>query len=174
MGDAPTGLPHPPLPEVVSLRTLSLPPLQRLSPHAPLIVRLIVGTIMLAHGWEKLTQMTPAGFGEGMLAELGVPAPVVFGWAVTLVELVGGLALIIGAFTRIAALAVMTVLAGAVILVKSEIGLLAPMGAPLPGAELDLALIAGLLAVLILGPGRPSIDHVIGVEETVPTPEPVT
>ena len=151
------------------MHALSLPPLQRLSPHVPLIVRLLVGGIMLAHGLDKLTGMTPAGFGSGMLAELGVPGPIFFGWVVTLIELIGGAALILGAFTRLAALLNIGVLTGALLLVKTDIGLLAPMGAPLPGAELDLALIAGLVAVLILGPGRPSVDHRIGVERRVPT-----
>jgi uncharacterized membrane protein YphA (DoxX/SURF4 family) len=41
--------------------------------YAPLVVRVIVGIIMVAHGWQKL-QGGPANFGEG-LAGLGVPLP---------------------------------------------------------------------------------------------------
>ena len=40
---------------------------------APLVVRVLVGVIMLVHGWQKL-QGGPAGFGQ-RLAELGVPLP---------------------------------------------------------------------------------------------------
>ena len=55
------------------MRTISLSPLSRLASLAPLAVRLIIGTIMLAHGWQKLTGMGPGNFGGQMLAGLGVP-----------------------------------------------------------------------------------------------------
>jgi putative oxidoreductase len=148
---------------------LGLAPLRRLSPAAPVIARLLVGIVMAAHGWDKLTGMTPAGFGEGMLGGLGVPAPVAFGWIVTIIELVGGVLLIVGALTRIAALLNVGVLVGALLLVKIDIGLLAPIGADMPGAELEFGLIAGLLVVALLGPGKPSVDHVLGIETGTPT-----
>jgi putative oxidoreductase len=147
---------------------LGLAPLRRLSPAAPVIARLLVGIVMAAHGWDKLTGMTPAGFGEGMLGGLGVPAPVAFGWIVTIIELVGGVLLIVGALTRIAALLNVGVLVGALLLVKIDIGLLAPIGADMPGAELEFGLIAGLLVVALLGPGKPSVDHVLGIETGTP------
>jgi putative oxidoreductase len=148
---------------------LGLSFLRPLAPAAPLIARLLVGTVMAVHGWQKLTEMTPAGFGEGMLGMLGVPAPVPFGWIVTLIELVGGIALILGALTRVAALLNAGVLVGALLLVKVDIGLIAPMGAEMPGAELEFGLLAGLLAVALLGPGKPSVDHALGIETGTPT-----
>lgn len=57
---------------------------------------------------------------------------------------------------------------------KLDIGLIAGTGASMPGAELDLALLAGLVAVLLLGPGRPSLDHVLNIEGTVPVEQPAT
>lgn len=151
------------------MQLLALAPLRRLAPAAPLIARLLVGVVMAAHGWEKLTIMTPGSFGQDMLAGLGVPAPVVFGWIVTMIELVGGTLLILGALTRIAAILNAGVLLGALLLVKLDIGLLAPMGAPMPGAELEFGLLAGLVVVALLGPGKPSIDHAIGIDAGVPT-----
>lgn len=145
------------------MSALSLPT-RSLAPYAPTLLRVTVGVIMAAHGWQKLTGMTPAGFGEGMLAGLGVPAPLVFGWIVTLIELVGGLALIVGLGSRIAAGLTAIVIAGATVLVKLDIGLIAEMGSPLPGAELDLLLIAGSLAVVLLGPGRLALDAVLGLD----------
>jgi putative oxidoreductase len=150
------------------MSVLGLAPLRRLSPAAPVIARLLVGIVMAAHGWDKLTGMTPAGFGEGMLGGLGVPAPVAFGWVVTLIELLGGILLIVGALSRIAALLNLGVLLGALLLVKVDIGLLAPMGADMPGAELEFGLIAGLLVVALLGPGKPSVDHLLGIETGTP------
>jgi putative oxidoreductase len=151
------------------MQALGLAPLNRFAPAAPLIARLLVGIVMTAHGWQKLVDMTPAGFGEGMLDGLGVPAPVLFGWVVTLIELVGGSLLILGLFTRISAVLNAAVLVGALVLVKLEIGLLAPMGAPMPGAELEFGLLAGLATVALLGPGRPSLDHALGIETGAPT-----
>lgn len=60
---------------------------------------------------------------------------------------------------------------------KLDIGLIAGASAPMPGAELDLALLAGLVAVLLLGPGRPSLDHMLnieGIKGTVPGEQPAT
>ena len=135
----------------------------RLAPWAPTVLRLTLGVIMAFHGYQKLTGMTPAGFGNGMLDGLGVPAPVAVAWVVTLVELVGGIALIVGAGTRVAALANGVVMLGAILLVKSDVGLIAPQGAG-AGAELDLALLALAVGVLLLGPGRLSVDEALGVE----------
>ena len=58
------------------------------------------------------------------------------------------------------------VLAVATVLVKVDLGLLSMAGADLPGAELDLALIALAVGVVLLGPGRWSLDHVLGLETT--------
>lgn len=43
-------------------------------------------------------------------------------------------------------------------------GIIAPAGAPMPGAEVDIALLAGLVALLFMGPGQLSIDRMAGVE----------
>lgn len=151
------------------MSALGLPPLRRLSPAAPVLARLLVGVVMAVHGWQKLTEMTPSGFGQGMLDGLGVPAPVAFGWIVTVIELGGGVLLIIGALTRIAALLNAGVLVGALLLVKTDIGLLSPATADMPGAELEFGLLAGLLVVALLGPGRPSVDHALGIESGTST-----
>lgn len=86
----------------------------------------------------------------------------------TFIELIGGSLLIVGLLTRISSLLLMAVLGGALLLVKLDTDLIAPMGAMLPGAELDLALIGGALGILLLGPGRPSVDHALGIEHDVP------
>jgi hypothetical protein len=65
------------------MRTLSLSPLSRLASLAPLAVRLITGIIILAHGWQKLTEMGPGNLGGQMLAGLGVPLPMFMGYVVT-------------------------------------------------------------------------------------------
>jgi putative oxidoreductase len=51
----------------------------------------------------------------------------------------------------------------AILLVKVNVGLIAPQGGG-AGTELDLALIAGFLVVLLSGPGKPSLDYLLGLE----------
>ena len=117
---------------------------------------------MFAHGLQKL-QGGPANFG-GLLSQLGVPAPELMAYVVTFVELVGGALLIVGLLSRLSALLLTIDLAVAILLVKVNIGFLSPPQSQLPGAELDLALIAGFLVVLLTGPGRLSVDQALGYE----------
>lgn len=144
------------------MRTLALSPVHRLAGLAPLVVRVIVGIIMTAHGFQKLTG-GPANFG-GFLGQLGVPAPTLMAFVVTFVELVGGICLILGLFSRLAALLLTINLTVAILLVKVNVGLIAPPDQPGVGAELDLALIAGFLVVLLAGPGRLSLDYILGID----------
>ncbi len=143
------------------MRALALSPLGRLAELAPLAARLIVGVIMAAHGLQKLVT-GPGNFGK-FLAQLGVPLPTLMGYVVTLVELGGGILLIIGLLSRLAALLLTIDLVVAILLVKTQVGFLSPQcgGAC---AELDLALIAGLLVILFAGPGKLSLDHALGLE----------
>lgn len=147
------------------MRTLSLPFIHRLSDLAPLALRLGVGLVFAFHGWQKLTN-GPAGF-AGMLTGLGVGAPEVFAWLVTIAELAGGVLLLVGLLTRLATLPLIATMIGAIVLVKADLGIIAGEGAPSPGAELDIALLAGLVALLLLGPGRISADHALGIEDGV-------
>lgn len=144
-------------------KALGLSQANRLAGLAPLLVRLIVGTIMAAHGLQKLTQMGPGNFGGQVLASLGVPLPVLMGYVVTFVELFGGILLIVGLFSRLIALLLTIDLAVALLLVKVGVGLIAPEGGG-AGAELDLALIAGFLVILLSGPGKLSLDHAFSIE----------
>jgi putative oxidoreductase len=130
--------------------------------YAPLVVRVLVGVIMVAHGWQKL-QAGPSSFGQA-LAMLGVPFPILMAYVVTFVELIGGGLLIVGLLSRLAALLLTLDLVVAIILVKVNIGLLSPPDGSGVGAELELALIAGLLVVVLAGPGRGSVDQVLGYE----------
>jgi putative oxidoreductase len=143
------------------MRTLALSPLNRLAELAPLILRVVLGTIMAAHGLQKL-QAGPANFGAA-LGQMGVPLPTLMGYVVTFVELVGAVLLIVGLLSRLAALVLTIDLVVAISLVKVHVGFLSPPqgGA---GAELDLALIAGFLAILLAGPGRLSVDGARGIE----------
>lgn len=147
-------------------KALGLSPVARLAGLAPLVVRIIVGAIMATHGFQKLVG-GPEAFGGGMLTQLGVPLPALMAYVVVFVELVGGLLLIVGLFSRLFALLLTINLVVAILLVKVNVGLIAPPGAIAPGAELDLALIAGFLVILLAGPGKLSLDYALGIEQDV-------
>ena len=144
------------------MRALALTPFSGLAGLVPLVVRIIVGTIMAVHGFQKLAG-GPANFGA-FLDQLGVPAPTLMAYVVTFVELGGGILLILGLFSRLAALLLTINLTVAILLVKLGVGLIAPADQPGVGYELDLALIAGFLVILFAGPGPISIDRILGLD----------
>jgi len=139
---------------------LSLP--ARLSEVGLLIVRVIVGIIIAAHGWQKLTVLGPANFGQALLAQNGVPFPIFMGYVVTFTEVIGGILLIVGLLSRLVALSLTINLVIATLLVNVHVGLLSSTDGV--GAELPLALIGGFLAILLAGPGRLSLDYLLGIE----------
>lgn len=126
------------------------------------MLRVILGIVFIAHGWDKL-QRGPANF-AGFLTSLNLPAPEVLAWIVTLLELVGGILLLIGAATRLVAFLLALEMIGTTLLVKVDVGLIGQQGA---GAELDIALFAGAVAILLLGPGKAAVDNRIGLGDTV-------
>ncbi len=142
--------------------------LGRLAGGAPVVIRIIVGSMMFAHGLDKIVG-GPAGFGRFLGARLGLPGGVLLGWLVTLLELVGGALLVAGLLSRVVALLMTAELIGAIVLVTGRRGLIAQEGV---GFERDLAYIAGFLAVILLGPGRPSLDHLLGLETATPVLRP--
>lgn len=140
------------------MKVLALRPLGSLAGFAPTVLRLIIGIIFTAHGVDKL-QGGPSNF-AGFLTTLNVPAPEIMAWVVTLLELCGGILLILGVLTRIVALLFVVMMIFTNLLVKIDVGLIGEQGA---GAELDLALLAGVLAIALLGPGKLAVDDKIGL-----------
>jgi putative oxidoreductase len=98
----------------------------------------------------------------GMLGGLGVPFPEVSAWGIGVLELAGGLLLILGALARIVSLLMIVEMVVAIYLVHLPSGFIAPPGSEgPPGYELNVLYIAGLLALLIGGAGRFSIDGLV-------------
>lgn len=140
------------------MKVLALRQFGALAGFAPTVLRVVLGIVFIAHGWDKL-QNGPGNF-AGFLTSLNVPAPEIMAWVVTLLEFGGGIMLILGVLTRIVALLFVLEMIAAILLVKIDVGLIAEQGA---GAELDLALMAGALAILFLGPGKLAVDDKIGL-----------
>jgi len=122
-----------------------------------LSLRLGVGVVFAWHGWLKFDGGVPAL--AGFLDSLKVPSPEVVAWLQVVAEGVGGLLLIFGLFTRLVTLPLIAIMIGAIWLVKVDVGFTVPGAA---GAELETALLAGLLGLLFIGPGRLSLDSMFG------------
>jgi putative oxidoreductase len=120
-----------------------------------LFLRLVVGIVLFAHGWQKLFVMGVPNV-AGFFGSLGIPAPGLMAWVVTLIELVGGAALILGLFTRFVAPLVAVVMLVAILTVKRSIGII---GAEGTGYELDLLILGGALALMFAGPGIFALDR---------------
>ena len=122
-----------------------------LNPDAGLvIIRVVLGIIMLYHGWPKLTDLsgTIQAF-NGM----GIPIPAVSATYATAVEVIGGLLLLLGVFTDIVGLLFTIDMLAAIILVHAKNGFAVSAG----GAEWPLALMAMALGIALMGPGRVSV-----------------
>ena len=118
--------------------------------------RISLGVILIAHGWQKLSDQGLAGTAAGF-GEMGVPLPTVSAYYATFVELVGGIALILGLALPLVGLLVALDMAGAMVLVHLPNGLFAANG----GYELVLAIGAGALILAAAGSGRLGIDHYV-------------
>jgi putative oxidoreductase len=119
------------------------------------VLRIVVGIVFWMHGSQKLFQTGFAGVGNGFAA-MGLPVPRVSAVVVTLVEFLGGMALVIGFAARWAAALLAIDMTVAVLAVHFRNGFFAPRG-----YEYPLTLLAANICLAIAGPGRAAIDALL-------------
>ena len=120
-----------------------------------LLMRIALGIVFVMHGGQKLFVYGHAGVASGMAA-LGLPLPGLSAALITAVELAGGIALLAGAFTRVAAFLIAGAMAVATVSAHLSNGFFMPSG-----FEYTLTLMLSSLAVLMTGPGAYSVDAVL-------------
>jgi putative oxidoreductase len=124
--------------------------LDRLHPLGLLVLRVVLGIIMVSHGYQKVFGISKT---MGVFHSLGLP-----GWTAYLsavAEFGGGILLIAGLLTRLAALAIVIDMVIAIEKVHWKNGLRGPQG-----MEFPMALGAIAFALIFLGAGAISLDHV--------------
>ena len=133
---------------------------------APIPLRLIVGCGFMQHGFAKLSR-GPDTF-AAILQAIGVPMPHAMAWITILTELLGGLAILIGAFLSLVSVPLVGLLLVAVFTVHlpygfSSIKLVSVTAGRAqfgpPGYECDLLYLACLVALVLGGSGPLSIDE---------------
>ncbi|HEY7239253.1 MAG TPA: DoxX family protein [Burkholderiales bacterium] len=132
---------------------------------APLPLRLIVGYGFIVHGYAKLSR-GPETF-AAVLHTIGVPLPHVLAWLTTLVELIGGFAILVGAFVPVASVPMAIVLVTALLTIHLPYGFFSVKLVEVSangtkfgpvGYEVILLYLAGLAALVAGGAGPLSVD----------------
>ena len=159
---------------VSTFRRLAFAPLPAPPGFFALPLRLVVGYGFLEHGYAKLAR-GPDDF-IAILHAMGMPFAFFLGWATIVIELVGGLLILLGAFVPLASVPMIVVLLVATFTVHlpngfSSIKLIAydASGAHFgqPGYETDLLYVAALLALCFGGAGPFSPDGYVRARWTV-------
>jgi putative oxidoreductase len=129
------------------------------------ILRLTLGVVMFPHGAQKLLGWF-GGYGFGgtmgfLTGTMHIPTPLAF--LVIMAESLGSVALIFGAFTRLAALGIGANMVGAVLLVHAKVGFFMNWFGQQKGEgfEYHLLAIGIVLGLLVVGGGRLSVDRAL-------------
>ncbi|MGF9661140.1 DoxX family protein [Arthrobacter crystallopoietes] len=120
------------------------------------ILRVVLGFIFAVHGWQKYNDIGIAGMQAGF-GQMGVPNAEVFAVLVIVLELVGGVLLILGFLSRPIAALLAVEMIGALVLVHAPNGFFVNEN----GYELVLILAAAALTIALAGPGRWSLDYAV-------------
>ena len=128
---------------------------QRVS-AALILVRVLVGWVFTSEGVQKF--LFPEQLGVGRFQKIGIPAPEVLAPFVGTVEIVCGLLVLLGLFTRYATVPLLGVISVAIATTKIPTLAASGVWAMLHEARTDFSMVLGLAFLLIVGPGSLSLD----------------
>jgi len=130
---------------------------KKLAQYGPLPLRILAGITFIAHGLPKLINVAST---EHFFANMiGLPASMAL--PIGLLEVVGGIAMLLGVLTRIASILFIIEMIGSTIVAKLSRGFVG-------GYELDLLLMAISISLLLTGPGRISLEWNVLKRELFP------
>jgi putative oxidoreductase len=117
----------------------------------PLVLRLGLAAIFTYHGATLIKE----DWGAGWMNKMPEPAPAPLQLAVAWGQLIGGIAMLLGFLTRLAALGLIAVMGGAIYLVHLPKGFDIRDG----GYEYNILIIAVCIALVLMGPGTVAVDR---------------
>ena len=124
-------------------------------------LRIVVGLVFLMHGGQKLFIFGIGGTAD-IMGKLGLPAPLVCAAIVIALELFGGLAFLLGVFTRLAGALLAFEMVVAISVARWHGGFFAPYG-----YEFELTLLGASLTFALNGPGQMSVEEIWRRSSTV-------
>jgi putative oxidoreductase len=127
------------------------------TPPSVILIRLIVGLVFLSEGIQKF--LFQDALGTGRFIKIGIPAPEFFAPFVGVVEIVFGLLLVIGLFTRFASIPLIINISVAIITTKIPMLIHSGFWAMAHESRVDFAMLLGGIFLLIAGSGKYSIDY---------------
>jgi uncharacterized membrane protein YphA (DoxX/SURF4 family) len=127
------------------------------APRATILIRLLVGVVFLSEGIQKF--LFPATLGVGRFLKIGIPAPQFFAPFVGIVEILCGTLLVIGLFTRLAAIPLMIDISVAIFTTKIPMLSKSGFRATAHEARTDYCMLLGLIFLLLVGSGPFSMDR---------------
>ncbi len=113
-------------------------------------IRAALGSIFLVHSLKKFDPSW-----QDWLIQIGLPPEMQL--PIALAEFIGGIMLLVGVLTRITASIFSVIVLGAIFHIRWENGFFVSEG----GWEWDLVMLAALLSIIVAGPGRVSISHLV-------------
>ncbi len=119
------------------------------------VLRVTVGIVFLVHGGQKLFVFGFAGV-AAFLVQAGIPAPMLAAVVLTAVEFLGGVGLVLGLFTRWAAIPLAITMLVGIVTVHLRAGFFLP-----DGYEFALTLLAANVALAMLGSGEASLGRLL-------------
>lgn len=128
------------------------------------ILRVVVGAIFIAHGAQKFFIFGIPAVAGGF-AQFGIPLASFVAPMIAVIELLGGIALVLGLLTRLAALGIGFTMLGAMSVVHLAGGFFLPNG-----FEYTLALLAANVSIILMGPGPFSLDSLLVSRARAATP----
>ncbi len=128
--------------------------------NAVILIRILVGWVFVSEGIQKF--LFPAQLGAGRFARIGIPLPQVMAPFVGAVEVIFGALVIVGLFTRMAAIPLLGVIVTAIVTTKLPMLHQSGLWSMLHEARTDFSMLLGLLFLLIVGGGGFALDRLRG------------
>jgi putative oxidoreductase len=124
-----------------------------------ILIRLMVGAVFLSEGIQKF--LFAEKLGSGRFEKIGLPNPEILGPFVGSIEIICGTLILLGLFTRLAAVPLIVIMLTAMATTKTQLFTNEGFWAMMHGSRTDWSMLLGSIFLLISGGGKWSVDNKI-------------